>query len=247
MSPKTTASRRIDWKEAVKAWRSAGFNVIPAFTKEKLVKVRWKQWIDNLLPDEQYGEWYTIGAYKNGLAIMLGKVYHDARNSDPLFGIGIDCDNQRGIELVLTAFGYKTLSEASNYLIVEQHRDQKYKAHFIFYSHSPLPRKGSYLPPTEGDNLDMKEAPRVEIKGAGDLLFVSPSIHKNGYPYEIPKGGTMDPDIIDNLQRRLEETFKKYGISYANNVVTTTYNNGIEIGLNEDGKIPVEVLFDPEY
>ena len=71
-------------------------------------------------------------------------------------------------------------------------------------------------------------------------------MHKNGYPYEIPRGGTMDPEIIDDLQEKFEEAFKKYGMSYANNGVTTTNNNGIEIGLNEDGKIPVEVLFDPE-
>ena len=31
----------------------------------------------------------------------------------------------------------------------------------------------------------MKEPPRVEIKGTGQLLFVSPSMHKDGYPYEF--------------------------------------------------------------
>lgn len=236
-------------REAVEFWRGLGFNVIPAPTQQKVVRIAWQELIPpNNIPDEQYGEWYRNGAFSNGMAIMLGKVYNHPinKNSESLYGIGIDCDNQSGIDLVLYALGYKTISEASRHVIVEQHRDQKYKAHFIIYSHRELPKKGTYIPPTEGDNLDMKEPPRVEIKGTGQLLFVSPSIHKDGYPYEIPKGGTMQPEILNGLQEHFEDAFKKYGMSYANNGVTTTDNNGIEIGLNEKGEIPMEILFDPD-
>ena len=44
-------------------------------------------------------------------------------------------------------------------------------------------------------NIDpsLKEAPRLEILVSGQLLAVPPSIHENGQPYEIPRGGTMTP------------------------------------------------------
>ncbi len=240
-----------DPRDAVEFWRGLGFNVIPFDTHNKVPNIpEWKKWIPpNNIPDEQYGEWYRNGTYSNGMAIMIGKVYNNPvnKNDKSLYGIGIDCDNQAAIDLTLLALGYKTISEASRHVIVNQHRDQKYKAHFILYSHKELPKKKIYVPPTEGDNLDLKEIPRVEIQGEGQVLIVPPSMHKDGYPYEIPRGGTMNPEIVDGLQEKFEEAFKKYGMSYANNGVTTTNNNGVEVGLNADGKIPVEALFDPEY
>ena len=46
-------------RDAVETWRGLGFNVIPALTKDKLVKIAWEGWIPpNNIPDEQYGEWY---------------------------------------------------------------------------------------------------------------------------------------------------------------------------------------------
>lgn len=238
-------------RESVEFYRGLGFNVIPFDTQNKVPNIpEWKKWIPpNNIPDEQYGEWYHNGTFSNGMAIMIGKVYNNpvTKTDESLYVIGIDCDNQAGIDLVLYALGFNTINEASRHVIVNQHRDQKSKAHFIFYSHKELPKKKIYIPPTEGDNLDLKEIPRVEIQGAGQVLIVPPSMHKDGYPYEIPRGGTIDPLIIDGLQEKFEEAFKKYGISYANNGVTTTNTNGIEIGLNADGKIPVEALFDPDY
>ena len=193
------------------------------------------------------GNGISNGTFSNGMAICLVKysITQLTSNDEPLYGIGIDADNQAGINLILEALGYETLREASRHVIVEQHRDAKHKAHFIFYSHEELPKKGTYLPPTEGD-IDMREPPRVEIKGTGQLLFVSPSMHKDGYPYEFIRGGTMEPDTIEDLQKRFEDAFKKYGIPYANNGVTTAYDFGLEAGLNKEGKIPIEVLFDPD-
>ena len=56
----------------------------------------------------------------------------------------------------------------------------------------------------------------------------------------------MEPDTIEDLQEKFEDAFKKYGIPYANNGVTTAYDFGVETGLNKEGKIPIEVLFDPD-
>jgi MoxR-like ATPase len=235
-------------KEAVEQYRAKGHNVIPFDSHNKVVKIEsWKQFIPpNNIPDEQYEEWYRNGTFSHGMAIMLGRLNNNKKDQDtPLFGIGIDCDNQAGIDLVLEAFGFKTITEASKYVIVNQHRDQKYKAHFILYSHKEIPQIRTYVRPTEGDDIDLKEKPKVELLGAGHVLIVEPSIHRDGYPYETPEGGTMDPITMDDLQQRFEEAFKKCEIPYGNNGVTHTYNNGIEVGLNEEGKIPTKLLFDP--
>ena len=71
----------------------------------------------------------------------------------------------------------------------------------------------------------LKEPPRLEIQGPGQVLAVPPSIHKDGQPYEIPRGGTMTPEIIDNLQEKFELVLKKYSIAYGKNGVTTNKNN----------------------
>ena len=95
-------------KEAVEQWRARGWNVIPFDSHNKIVKIpAWKNFQPPNKPiDEQYNEWYRNGTFNNGLAIMLGKLYKynnnnnnnnnsDAENQDtPLYGIGIDCDNQ---------------------------------------------------------------------------------------------------------------------------------------------------------
>ena len=42
-------------------------------------------------------------------------------------------------------------------------------------------------------NIDSNEIPAIEVKGLGShgILFVSPSIHQNGDPYQIL--GTLEP------------------------------------------------------
>ena len=44
------------------------------------------------------------------------------------------------------------------------------------------------------------ELPLIEVKGAGEhgLLYVTPSMHKNGFNYEII--GSTEPEVIDELR-----------------------------------------------
>ena len=232
-------------REAVEYWRSKDFNVIPFNTKDKTGKqnIDWKKYQPpNKISDDQYNEWYRLGTYIHGMAICCGQI------KDELYGVGVDCDNASGITLVLQALGYKTLQEASKHVIVVQHRDAKDRAHFIFYTNQELPSKTIYIPPTadQDPNTAVKEFPKVEIKGGvgGMVLIVPPSIHKHGYRYEIIRGGTRDPETINNAKGKFEAAFKDYDIPYCNNgVIIRTNDADVGIGLNAEGKIPIDSVF----
>ena len=176
--PKTTIN---DWADF---WRyDIGVNVIPADTKRKVTYESWAEWQDKPIPDELHSEWKSSGAFDKGLAVILGKVWHYPLKKE-LYLIGIDLDNQKAIEEV----AIKGLEDLAKHVIVEQHKDDATKAHILLYSHKPFPKKSS-----DKTNIDIakriksNEIPAIEVKGLGshDILFVSPSIHQNGYPYEI--------------------------------------------------------------
>jgi hypothetical protein len=224
--------------DAADFWRnSVGVNVIGANTKEKVTYESWKKWQDKAIPQELHDQWKASGAFNNGIAIILGKVYHNKQKED-LYLIGIDCDNAKAIEEICTSKDDKTISlvQLAESVIVEQHLDDPTKAHILFYSHKPFPKKSSDNSGPLAAKINTNEIPAIEVKGLGShgIFFVSPSIHRNGYPYQII--GTNEPDIIDDFDQYLNRIFKKYSISYLDVV-------------NDDSKsqIPIEDLFKPDY
>ena len=65
--------------------------------------------------------------------------------------------------------------------MVEQHLDNKDKAHVYFIVEKPLTNRGSINGNTKEVGL-----PIIEVKSEGKSLVVcSPSIHKNGFRYEV--------------------------------------------------------------
>ena len=118
-----------------------GANVIPADTRNKRPVVEWKQYQNVPIPQEQHNEWKQQGAFKDGMAIIAGKVWHNETKKG-LYLILVDLDNQKAIDEFCTRNGVMTpLSELAKSLIVEQHKDQPHKAHIIFYATHPLPKK----------------------------------------------------------------------------------------------------------
>ncbi len=232
-------------------FKKLGFNTLPFNTHVKRPNV--PEWLSfqppHAISDEQIGEWLKNGTFNHGIAIMTGRVFNNPADpgiqSDTLYGIGIDCDNQAAIDIVLETFGFKSIVEASKVFMVNQHADEKDRAHFIIYSHQEPQKLKIVVNPAMKDEIDadptMKEPPRLEILASGQLLAVPPSIHERGQPYEIPRGGTMVPGIIDNLQEKFEITLKKYDIVYGNNAVTQTGSRY----LNTD-RLPMEILFHPD-
>ena len=118
-----------DVEQAVRFWEKLGFNVLPFNTHVKIPNVpEWQKFIPpNHIPAENINEWIKNGTFNQGIAIMSGKVFNDPvnANAQPLYGIGIDCDNKQAIDIVLETLGYKSISEAARHLVVNQHSDKK--------------------------------------------------------------------------------------------------------------------------
>jgi hypothetical protein len=130
-----------DWADF---WRyQVGVNVIPANTQEKKTSISWKQFQNSPVSEEQFNQWKLVDAYRDGMALVVGKVWHrpDRQN---LYLTFIDFDKQRGIDEVLTREDGLTLTlqQAAEKWIIEQHKGNMHKAHAYFYSPIPFPNKG---------------------------------------------------------------------------------------------------------
>ena len=218
-------------------WRYViGVNVIPANTREKIVSVPWKPYQTEPVSEEQHHQWKQEGAFDSGMAIIGGRVWHNPLKKDLYLILG-DLDNQKAIDEFCTRNGVKTpLEELAKHMIVEQHRDDPTKAHFIFYATHPFAKKSSDIAKLS-EVLEHNEVPAVEIKGSGDhgVLFCAPSPHRNGYAYEIL--GTLEPEVIDQMQGHLEQICKKYGLKYS--------PEGSSVSNLNDQLIPIHELFKP--
>lgn len=224
-----------DWADF---WRfDIGVNVIPADTKRKVTYESWAEWQDKPIPEELHNEWKASGAFNNGIAIILGKVRHNPHKSG-LFLVGIDLDNQKAIEEICNHNGNTiSLLQLSQWTLVEQHLDDLSKAHVLLYSRKPFPKKSSDTHSELSDKLDSNEIPAIEVKGLGShgILFVSPSVHQNGTPYQIL--GTLEPVIADDFVNHLDDICRKYSIPYL---------EAVDRG-NGNALMPIQELFKPDF
>jgi hypothetical protein len=226
-----------DWADF---WRyNIGVNLIPANTKKKETYESWKEWQDKPVPQELHDEWKTSGAFDRGIAIILGKTYHNSEiGKRGLYLIGIDLDNRKAIDEV----AYKGLEILAKRVIVEQHNDDLTKAHILLYSHKPFPKKSSDNTGHLNPKLTASEIPAIEVKelGSHGILFVTPSIHKNGQPYQII--GTLEPIIVDDFVQHINNICKKYSIPYLDG------NGGLDGENNSSSaQIPIQNLFKTDF
>lgn len=208
-----------------------GVNIIPANSLNKIPKVRWTEWQDKPIPDEVYEDWKASGAFNDGCAIIVGIIWRGKQRGKYL--TCIDIDNKKGKEEVLSKFGkldtYVKLAEKT---IVEQHLDVKDKSHIYFIVEKPLTKKMGI---GGSNNSGETDIPAIEVKSEGKhgIMYCSPSVHKNGYPYQIV--GTSIPTILDiqqseSLENSIDEIYEKYGSSVSGNSMT-----------------PIEELFSPDF
>ena len=155
--------------------------------------------------------------------------------------MGIDADNKKAIEEICTYNGKKTsLEQLAKWTLVEQHSDAPDKAHIYIYSRKPFAKKSTdkRSDATFNAKLENNEIPAIEVKSEGShgIFFCTPSIHKNGYPYQILD--TRDPILAEDFEQHIENICRKYGIKYLNNS-SSTQNSLIPIKdlFNEDTKI----------
>ncbi len=155
------------------------------------------------------------------LQTLAGKVWRGIHTDKHL--VVIDLDNKKGIdEFIEHCFpNLKTLEGLSRQTIVEQHSDNREKTHVYFIVEKPLTNRGSI----NGANRNDDSNPIIEIKSEGKSFVICyPSVHKNGYRYEII--GTKAPMVLDwkqseQLQENINKIYKKYGET------ETKDNNGL--------------------
>jgi hypothetical protein len=115
-------------------WRyNIGVNVILADTLNKTTSIPWVVWQNKPIPEEVYNEWKATGAYNKGMAVILGKVWHN-KDKFGLYLNGIDADNLKAIEELCTRNGESiSLNEFAEWTLVEQHSDDINRAHIYVY------------------------------------------------------------------------------------------------------------------
>ncbi|CAN5875455.1 hypothetical protein BH23THE1_BH23THE1_20500 [soil metagenome] len=209
-----------------------GVNVIPAASKYKIPRVKWTEWQDKSIPEEVYESWKASEDFKDGCAIFVGLIWRGKYQGK--FLACIDIDNALGIKEFLSKFGkVDTLEILAEKTIVEQHLDARYeKAHIYFIVEKPVSKRSGIGGP---NNFGFQETPAIEVKSEGKhgIMYCSPSVHKNGQPYQII--GTIIPTVLDKkqsegLEKSINEIYTKHGAV-----------------LSRDNKTPIQELFKPEF
>lgn len=205
-------------------WRNdIGVNVIPANTKYKKPIVAWTEWQDKAIPLEIHEQWKREDKFKNGMAVIAGMVWHNDLKRGLYLG-AIDCDNRLGIEEMAPS----GMDRIATKTLVEMHMDDTSKCHVYFYTHQPMPKKSSdVLNATQASQIQRNTLPALEVKGDGKhgIMYVTPSVHKNGTRYEIL--GVEEPMLFDNAVTVVNEVCKKYGVGYLDNVKNGSANSSL--------------------
>ncbi len=199
-----------------------GVNVLPAFPQQKKPSVDWKEWQDKSVDEDQLNEWKKNNKFQ-GLVILPGKVWRGENKGKYL--IHIDLDKKEAIDWFCRIDkNITTLEDASKNFLVEQHKDNPERAHVMFYSSSPFPHKSP------------DEVTGMEIKGEGNhgLACCTPSVHKNGFKYEII--GTLNPATLSDIEsaeliQNIKNMCKTKGVNYSCN--KSTLSNEIKQSLQK--------------
>jgi putative DNA primase/helicase len=194
-----------DW---VDFWRyDIGVNVIPADTKNKTTSIKWSEYQDKPIPEWQHEKWKKESVFSKGMAVIAGEVWHRKDKKSHYLTI-IDADKIDAINEICTRNGNTiSLQEMAQKTLIEQHKDCLDKAHIYVYSPIPFVQKGP----------DSKLG--LEVKGLGHhgIVFCTPSIHKNGYPYQImgiSAPATLNIQQATELMQHLDQICIKYGVEY---------------------------------
>ncbi len=194
-------------------WRyEIGMNVIPANSINKKTWVSWKEdkrgnWQIEPIPQYIHDEWKKTFAFKDGLAVICGRVHHNPERKG-LYLCAIDADNKKAIEVLSS----KPIEEVAKETLVEAHANPN-KAHYYFYTTKPIPKKSS-----DAVNLEMlekirtNEIPAIEVKGDGThgIMYCTPSPHADGSRYQIL--GTKVPKILDEIEQVVKQICDQYSL-----------------------------------
>jgi hypothetical protein len=210
-------------------YNDIGVNVIPADSIAKRTFIKWKDdtrgnWQVDPIPLEIHEEWKKTNAFDKGMAVICGKVFRG--ENEGKFLCAIDADNKKGIE-EMTSKGIEYIADRT---LVEQHPNNKDKAHFYFYTTKPMQKKSS-----DAVNFDLMEKmnrdeiPALEMKGDGThgIMYCTPSPHKDGSRYEII--GNYKPMLLDEIGEVVNKICDKYSL-----------------GKGKDNLVPMQILMEDD-
>ena len=112
-----------------------GVNVIPAVGKPKyqIKGCFWRNYQDTPISEEQHNQWKKDSAFRDGMAVIAGKVYH-RKDLDDYYFQAVDADNQLAIyELLTRKENNLSVEQIAQKTIVDQHND-KDRLHFYMYT-----------------------------------------------------------------------------------------------------------------
>lgn len=217
----------IDFNKWADFWRyDIGVNVIPADTRHKTTHISWAQYQDSPISEEQHKIWKNMGQFGHGMAIIMGKVFHN-ESKKGLYLYCIDCDNKKAKDVLINDWDY-----IINNTLIEWHDDDPDKIHFYGYSHLPLPKKSSDIRNNlMKEKMADNEFPAFEVKGKGKdgIMFCSPSVHRNGSRYRV--GPCKEPKVTDGIEQKINSICQSFGIPYLVGAKSLS-----------DYKIPIEKL-----
>lgn len=192
-------------------WRyRIGVNVIPAMAREKRPIEDWRNnplgnWQNEPIPEWLHREWITKNKFKDGMAIITGKVWHRENKKGLYLSVG-DSDNKIATDEITS-----DLSKFAQYTLVERCEDAPDKFHWMIYSVRPLLNK-------DPEKRDNEKIPWIEIKCLKRIMYCAPGPNKNGVPRRII--GTYEPntldtfDKVDRYEKTINDICKKYGLRY---------------------------------
>lgn len=224
----------LNFDEGVAFWfDEIGVNTIPVDSSNKIPTIAtWKDYQDSPISEEKLNEWIIRKKFTEGIAVIAGKIWRGPYTGKYL--VCIDCDNKKGIEEFLTKCfpHFRSVDELALVTIVERHNDNKEKVHIYFITEKPVKNRGGICG-FRDPNQNTEEIPSIEVKSEGKSYVVcSPSVHKNGFKYEIigtKKPKVMNLDETDHFESQISQIYDKYSKKGGN--------------ICSNGQIPTDELF----
>ena len=216
-----TPEEGADW------WRDVrGMNVLPADvcnpdkTKRnplglELCGHTWNPWKTEPIPRELHEAWKKGGYFKKGMAVICGQVMHLGQVQRPLFLNGIDCDN-------MVASGEFWKDGLENKTLIEQHTNTPSKCHIFYYTEvRPMKQRKSDEGGEESKGNDINEIPIVEVQSGGQLMFVTPSPHRDKSNYEIIGTDEILNVPVEQLEKMVDDVCEEFGLHYLKSPMIT--------------------------
>lgn len=160
-----------DMNKGADLWWSRGLNVFPAHSRNKAVYEDWDEYHYKPIPEELFERWKKEGRFLTGVAVSPGIVYR-IPELEGWFLSSIDWDKIEGFNAL---FPGKTVYEVAQKHYIEWHTGDKTKGHLWVYVPIVFPKKSP------------DSVLGLEVKGHNEhgVMMSSPSIHKDGHPYEV--------------------------------------------------------------